>query len=398
MEDFEGRIPLLQSIVRRTKEVSPATRVLDVVEIFRRNTSLMAVPIVSDGRYAGVISRKELFFKWLSNKYALDLFGNKPISILLENNNLAMEPELDVNSALQRLLAVDPGLEADCFPVKSGETCLGIVSVSDLMMEMSRTQSMLLHDLSAMSARIRDEVAQARRIQQDLLPPSSLRFKGVSVDAGVTSSTEVSGDFFDYFTVDECRLGLVIADVSGHGVQAGMVTTAAKASLHSLVSRGVTTPGDLLAGINRAVMATTGSTLLMTCLIAVIDVNENRLSLANAGHNFPYLFRRNEVRLEQIESVSGFPLGLDAESRFREYSFRFGRGDTLVLYTDGLIECTNPDGEMFGYERLGELLLMHVDQTPDRLRATILRRLEEYRENAPLEDDVTLMVAARRDG
>ncbi|NMC73747.1 MAG: SpoIIE family protein phosphatase [Geobacteraceae bacterium] len=397
MEDFEGRIPLLQSLVRRTQEVSPATRVIDVVEVFRRDKSLMAVPVVSEGRYAGVISRKELFFKWLSNKYALDLFGKKPISLLLEQNDLAMEPELDVNSALQRLLAADPCLEADCFPVKKGETCLGIVSVSDLMMEMSRTQSLLLHDLSSMSARIRDEVAQARRIQQDLLPPSNLRFKGLVVDGGVTSSTEVSGDFFDYFPVDGSSLGLIIADVSGHGVQAGMVTTAAKASLHSLVGRGVTTPGDLLSGINRAVMSATGTTLLMTCLIAVIDVTGNRMSLANAGHNFPYLFRSTDGRLEQIDSVSGFPLGLDAESRFHEYSIPFGEGDILVLYTDGLIECTNRKGEMFGYERLGELLLMHMDQTPERLRATILRGLEEYRENAPLEDDVTLLVA-RRDG
>jgi serine phosphatase RsbU (regulator of sigma subunit) len=396
MDDYQGCIPVLSSIVRRTLEVAPTTRVLEVVDIFRKNKSLMALPVVSDGRYAGVISRKDLFFKWLGNKFALDLFGNKPISLLLENNDLAMNPELDVNSALKRLLSIDPGLEADCFPVNSNGSCLGIVSVSDLMMEMSKTQSLLLANLSAMSARIREEVAQARRIQQDLLPPSTIRFEGITIDAGVTSSTEVSGDFFDYFTVDGRGLGLLIADVSGHGVQAGMVTTAAKASLHSLVARGVTTPAGLLSGINRAIIATTGRTLLMTCLIAVVDVSGNRLSFANAGHNFPYLLRGNSGSVEQMDVLSGFPLGLDEESDYNEYSFDFGQGDALALYTDGLIECTNRHGEMFGYERLEELLLKHVGQPPDSLRATLLRHLEEYRGSAPLEDDVTLMVAARQ--
>jgi len=395
MDDYQGYIPVLQNIVRSSVEISPGTRVLKVVELFRKNKSLLAIPVVSEGRYTGLISRKELFFKWLSNKFALDLYGNKPISLLIEENGLVMEPDLDVNSALKRLLAVDPGLEADCFPVNSNGACLGIVSVSDLMMEMSKTQSVLLANLSAMSSRIRDEVAHARRIQQELLPSSAFGFRGITVDAGVTTSTEVGGDFFDYFTVGDDRLGLIIADVSGHGVQAGMVTTAAKASLHSLITLGVTTPAGLLYGINRAIIATTGDTLLMTCLIALIDVAGNRLSLANAGHNFPYLYRGDTGQLELLEKLSGFPLGLDAESDFQEFSLGFGPGDSLVLYTDGLIECTNRHGELFGYERLEEILLEHAVQPPDRLRSILLHRVEEFRGTRTFEDDVTLMVATR---
>lgn len=395
MNDCHGFIPVLRKIVRRTMEIAPETRVLDVVEIFRKNKSLLAIPVVSDGKYSGVISRKELFFKWLSNKYSLDLFGNKPISILLEDGTMVMDPEMDVNRALQQLLAIDPNLEADCFPVNTGGACLGIVSVSDLMMEMSNTQSILLENLSSMSARIRDEVAQARRIQQDLLPPTGFIFKDVTLDAGVTTSTEVGGDFFDYFTVGKDLLGLIIADVSGHGVHAGMVTTAAKASLSTLISTGISTPAGLLSGINRAIIATTGQTLLMTCLVALLDVNRNRLFLANAGHNFPYLYQSGHEKLERLEMLSGFPLGLDAESEFREFSAAFEPGDALVLYTDGLIECVNANDECFGYERFEDMLLRHADLPPDRMRSTLMRHLAEFRGPRPFDDDVTLMVAVR---
>lgn len=395
MDDHQGFIPVLHTIVRRTEEISPATRVAEVVDIFRRNKSLMAIPVVSEGRYSGVISRKDLFFKWLGNKYALDLFGNKPISLLLEENELEMEPDLDVNSALKRLLSRDPKLEADCFPVNRDGTCLGIVSVSDLMMEMSKTQSLLLSNLSAMSERIRDEVAQARKIQQELLPSSSFSCGGITVDAGIATSTEVGGDFFDYFTAGTDVLGIVIADVSGHGVQAGMVTTAAKASLHSLTTRGVTTPGELLTGINRALIATTGHTLLMTCCIVIFDVHNNRMVIANAGHNFPYRYGREAGTLERLEVLSGFPLGLDADSEYTEYTVDFNSEDVLVLYTDGLIECRNRNGEDFGYERFEEIVVAHADLPASVLRSILQDRLTEFRDGQALEDDVTLMIATR---
>jgi len=393
MENYRDCIPQLSEIVRQAVQVSPDVKVKEVVELFHGNQSLPAIPVVSAGEFAGFISRKGLFFKRLRHKYAMDLYGNKPISILLDGNTMVMEPELDVNSALVRLLDVDPELEIDCFPVVKDDRFIGTVSVSDLMMEVSRSQSFLLEKLTGLSARIRDEVAKASKIQQDLLPLSSFEFKEIEIDAGIVTSSEIGGDFFDYFTIGEDKLGLIIADVSGHGVQAGMVTTAAKASLHTLIAMGIFTPAELLAGMNKAIIATACQSLLMTCLVALIDLKEERLSYANAGHNFPYVCR-GEAEIDQLEDLSGFPLGFEPDSAFREFSTGFNRGDTLLLYTDGIIECSDPSGEEFGYERFEHLLRERGNLPPKELRTGMLESAMDFTGSRDFEDDITIMVVS----
>jgi sigma-B regulation protein RsbU (phosphoserine phosphatase) len=242
MNDYREEIPRLKELAFTTQELSPEVKVNEVVEMFHKDNSLMALPVLTQGQFTGFVSRKYFFFKRLSHRFALDLYGNKPVSVLLEKNSLIMEPDRDVNSALEKLLAVDPVLERDCFPIVRDGRYFGIVSVSDLMMQISKTQSSLLDKVISLSARIRDEVAMASKIQQDLLPLPEFKFQGINIGAGVMTSSEIGGDFFDYFTIGDNKLGLIIADVSGHGVQSGMVTTAAKASLHTLISMGISKP------------------------------------------------------------------------------------------------------------------------------------------------------------
>jgi serine phosphatase RsbU (regulator of sigma subunit) len=244
----------------------------------------------------------------------------------------------------------------------------------------------------SLSARIRDEVAAASRIQQELLPISEFRFQEITICSGIITSSEIGGDFYDYFTIGENKLGFIIADVSGHGVQAGMVTTAAKASLHTLISMGVTTASGFLHEMNKAVIATARQTLLMTCLIMIIDVKEKQLSYANAGHNFPYVYRRNANQLEQLQNCSGFPLGFEPDYCFQEFNTEFNSGDRLVLYTDGLIECVNPSGEDFGYSRFEKLLIEGIDQSPSALKTLLFENALDFIGSPLVEDDITTMI------
>jgi serine phosphatase RsbU (regulator of sigma subunit) len=261
------------------------------------------------------------------------------------------------------------------------------------MMAVAEGQRGLLEALDRLSSRIREEVARGVKIQQDLLPPTLYRFRGVTVGAGIATCSEICGDFFDYFSVDEDVLGLLIADVSGHGVQAGMVTTAAKASLHTLISLGVTTPSGLLAGMNNAILATARQTLLMTCLIASIDLSAGTLTIANAGHNFPYLLRKGAGEPEMLETTAGFPLGFDRDSEFPECHTSFTPGDALFMYTDGLIECADASGEELGYERLGEMLAAGRDLPPGALHASLLEGAVAFTGTELFDDDVTTLVA-----
>lgn len=387
-------IPRLAEITRPGRDIRPETTVREVAEIFQKDQSLLALPVIEQGRFQGLITRKALFFRHLSRPFAMDLYGKKPIGLLMDENPVAMAPERDINEALANLLAVDPALETDSFPVVAAGGCLGIVSVSDLMMKISASQALLLETLNSLSARIREEVAKASKIQNDLLPPAEFRFNGVTVGAAIRNSSEIGGDFYDYFPLGEHRLGLVVADVSGHGVQSGMVTTAAKASLHTLINRGIETPAELLQGMNNAILATARQTLLMTCQIAVLDLEREELSLANAGHNFPYLYRQEGASLEMITEVAGYPLGFEQDCRYQEYSTRFVKGDILFLYTDGIVECTGKEGEEFGYDRLETFLKANIQNHPKTVGQLLLERAARFTGGDAFEDDVTLLIAA----
>src|SRR6185369_6881453 len=288
------------------------------------------------------------------------------------------------------LLEIDPGLTIDSFPVVAENRYLGIVSVSDLMMKISENQAMLLNTLQLLSARITEEVDKASKIQRDLLPPTDFLGSDICISAEVITSSEIGGDFYDYFHLGQGRLGLLVADVSGHGVQAGMVTTAAKASLHSLIGKGVVTPADLLFGMNNAILATARQSLLMTCLIAIIDPARNKLTLANAGHNFPYLVRKMAIVPEMIQEVAGYPLGFEENCTYPEFTCAFRPGDTLILYTDGIVECIDPQGEEFGYQRLERILAKAGDHSPLELRNLLRQTAELFTDSSAFEDDVTL--------
>lgn len=393
MENSAQIIPHVADIARSVEPIRPETTVSEVVGIFQKDQALLAIPVVEEGRFRGMINRKVLFFRHLGKPFAMDLFGKKPIRMLMDEHPVAMEPERDINSALQKLLAVDPALSSDSFPVVADDECLGIVPVSELMMRISESQAALLATLHSLSARIREEVAKASKIQQDLLPPTECSCGGITISAGVITSSEIGGDFYDYFPIGEEKLGLVVADVSGHGVQSGMVTTAAKASIHTLIAQGITTPAGLLRGMNNAILATARQSLLMTCLVAVIDRQSGELTLANAGHNFPYLYRETTGTLVMVNDIAGYPLGFEEGSSYEEVTVPFPAGSTLFLYTDGIVECCNGGGEEFGYGRLEAFLNEELHRAPQTVKELLLARAARFVATASFDDDVTLLIA-----
>ena len=396
MTHSEAVIPRLQDIVRVMPETAPETKINNVVDIFKKDPNIIALPITDQGSFQGIISRKALFFQHLARPFALEIYGKKPIRELMDEHPVAMAPDLDVTTALVQLLEVDALLQTDAFPIVAQGQCLGIVSVSDLMMKISESQTALLDALKNMSARIRDEVMKASEVQQDLLPAAEYCFGPVTVSAGIRTSTEIGGDFYDYFELEDGRLGLVIADVSGHGIQSGMVTTAAKASLHTLIGQGITTPAVLLHFMNNTILATARQTLLMTCLIAIIDMPKGEVVMANAGHNFPYLIGGTTGRAVRLSTAPGFPLGFEQDCLYEELSTPFSTGDTLFLYTDGIVECINDRDEEFGYERLESFLNEHASSRPRDIKQNLLETAISFMGGNSFDDDVTLLVAACR--
>jgi phosphoserine phosphatase RsbU/P len=389
-----GLIPQLGDIAREAEEIEAEATVNEVIAIFRNNPSIAALPVVENGQLLAVMSRKVLFSRHLGRPFAMDLFGKRPIRELLEDRLPVMESGWDINTGLAKLLEFDPALETDSFAVTLDGRRHGIVSVPDLLMKHAESQTRLLDTLQKLSARIREEVENASRVQQALLPPQESRFDTITVNACLVTSSEIGGDFYDYFPLEDGRLGLVIGDVSGHGVQSGMVTTAAKASLHTLIGQGVATPAELLNGMNNAILATVRQTLLMTCLIAVIDPGKGEMVLANAGHNFPYLYRHGGRNVEMLNEAAGYPLGFEQNNVYEEITAPFAAGDLLFLYSDGILECTDPNGEEFGYDRLEAFLREHVHMPPGELKQRLLETASGFTGSGTFDDDVTLLIAA----
>jgi len=391
----ETAIPKLADVSKKAISVAADLPVQALHALFHGDPELLLVPVTDGGVFLGSVSRKELL-NLLSRQFALDLYSRKPVLALLDDlggKKVVFTPELDINEAAVGLLSLDPTLQTDAFPIVKNGHCVGVVAVSDLMMAVAEQQRGLLEALDRLSSRIREEVARGVKIQQDLLPPPLYHFGGITVGAGIATCSEIGGDFFDYFSVGEEILGLLIADVSGHGVQAGMVTTAAKASLHTLISLGVTTPSGLLAGMNNAILATARQTLLMTCLIASIDLRSGTITIANAGHNFPFVLRGEAEQAEMLDTTAGFPLGFERDAQFPEICTGFAPGDALFMYTDGIVESADASGEEFGYQRLLELLARGRELPPHLLHGSLLEGVAAFTGTDVFDDDVTTLVA-----
>lgn len=387
-------LPLLTEVTREVAPISSSTPVKEVAALFQAESGLLLLPILDESGLAGVISRRELFSIHLAKSYATELFGKRPIKLLMNDSPLVMSPDLDVNQALIRLLDHDPDLVIDSFPVLAGDRYVGVVHVAEMIMAISKAQAMLLDTLALLSERIRTEVDKARQIQQSLLPPSPFRHADLELDAVLINSSEISGDFYDYFIIDDHRLGVLVGDVSGHGVQSGMVATAAKAGLQMLLDRGVHAPGELLAGINSAVLATSSNAMMMTAVVTVVDRTAHTVSMANAGHNYPFLYHANNGSIDMLDSVGGFPLGFDRGSEYMEQTVRFESGDRLLLYTDGIIEATNSAREEFGYERFKAYAAMALAGAPELFRRGLVQTVRQFSGADGFEDDVTIVVVA----
>jgi hypothetical protein len=191
----------------------------------------------------------------------------------------------------------------------------------------------------------------------------------------------------------------LIGDVSGHGVAAGTMVSAAKGGLYPLVSEGITHPAEILRSLNANILGTAQQSLLMTMSCLSLDGRTGRVRFANAGHVFPYLRRRDSNEWGMVEGSVGLPLGksVDVDYLAVEQEFDLEIGDRLFLFTDGLVEEESPLGEPFGYDRLERLLQQHAHSDAEVLHKAILDALRVHCGSEGFSDDVTLAVIDHSD-
>jgi sigma-B regulation protein RsbU (phosphoserine phosphatase) len=275
------------------------------------------------------------------------------------------------------------------------------LATGDDITERKRAEDRLqltLAELEKLSARLQEEVNLAATLQHSILPSPEIALPGVQGIATLVTSSEVGGDYYDYFQVGGYHSVMLIGDVSGHGVAAGTVVSAAKAGLYPLVAEGLVRPAEILRSLNETMLATAHQTLLMTMGCLSLDSRNGRLRFANAGHVLPYLKRRGEQEWSMIEGT-GLPLGksLDTDYLAVEKELELDIGDRVFFFTDGVVEQESPRGEPFGYDRLEAVLRQHGDAEPRVLQERILAALRAYSGREHFDDDVTVAVVEHTD-
>jgi steroid delta-isomerase-like uncharacterized protein len=240
--------------------------------------------------------------------------------------------------------------------------------------------------------RIEQELQVSRRIQQASLPEEVPTLEGWQITPYYQPAREVGGDFYDFHLLSEGRLGVVVGDATGKGVPAALVMSTTLGMLR-LAAQSYCSAGEMLQRVNEALFANIPANMFVTCFYAILDPASGLLCYANAGHDLPYLHHHDDGEAKELRA-RGMPLGLMSSMGYEEKELVLEAGESVLFYSDGLVEAHNPQREMFGFPRLRALLAEHAEESS--LGDFLLEELYSFvGEGWEQEDDITLLTLKR---
>jgi serine phosphatase RsbU (regulator of sigma subunit) len=234
---------------------------------------------------------------------------------------------------------------------------------------------------------LEQELEVARSIQQASLPEEVPKLEGWEISPYYQPAREVGGDFYDFHLLSEGRLGVVVGDATGKGVPAALVMSTTLGMLRLAAQSYSSSPGQILQRVNEALFPYIPANMFVTCFYAVLDPESGLLSYANAGHDLPYLHHDGDAKELRAREM---PLGLMYGMDYEEMELVLEAGESVLFYSDGLVEAHDPEGEMFGFPRLRTLLAEHAEERS--LGEYLLEELYSFvGEGWEQEDDITLV-------
>ena len=250
-----------------------------------------------------------------------------------------------------------------------------------------------IFSMSAERERIGTELKLAAQIQKSMLPNVIRPFPGreeFALFASMSTAKEVGGDFYDFFLIDEDHLALVMADVSGKGIPAALFMMVTKAILKNNAGIGKSA-AEILELTNDTICSGNRVEMFVTVWLGILEISTGTITAANAGHEYPVIYRASSGRFELFRDPHGFVLGGMEDMHYQEYSLRLQPHDKLFLYTDGIPEATDVSGAMFGNRRMVSALNENSAAQPEELLAAVRKAVDAFVGEAEQFDDLTML-------
>ena len=268
-------------------------------------------------------------------------------------------------------------------------------AVESQLLQMDYTSAVCLGHFSDDELRqLENELEMSQIVQRGLLPTKIPFVEGMNIAALSRPAQIVGGDYFDFLDFKDGTHGFVMADVSGHGVSAGMLMSSLQTAFHTLVP-DADSPLPVLERINRLYIHNIHFTTFVTIFLGKYNPQTRIMSYANAGHNSAYLYRPStdeEIWLRP----TGPAIGLVERFSINREDVQLEPGDIFMLYTDGITEAADSHGALWGEDRLAEIIRQNADASSEQLIQMIMSALKEHSNGSPLADDVTLVISKLR--
>lgn len=239
--------------------------------------------------------------------------------------------------------------------------------------------------------RISNELDVASRIQKKILPADVDEIFGLEIAQYFEPAKEIGGDYYDYTILDNDIFSITIADVSGKGVPAAFLMALGRSVLKTLTLTGDFAPNENLNELNKIIYSDITEDMFITMMHSKYDRKSRTLYYSNAGHNPLVVYRASTDKME-LHTVKGVAIGFLEEYKYRQGEIQLEKGDIVIFYTDGITEAENKDKEMFGLERLQNVIYKNRDKSPKELRKVILEAINRFRKDYEQTDDLTFVI------
>ena len=345
--------------------------------------------------------------------------GVEALEVLSEEQDIDMVltdinmPRMDGLTLLEQIPKVDPNIRSVIVSaygdMKNIRTAMNRgafdfitkpIDFEDMKVTIQRTLHHLELWRGALESRdklvaLQNELSVANKMQQSILPTSFPTGRGFEIFGSMKPARDVGGDFFDVLSLEDGRIGLVVADVSDKGVPAALFMMSSRTLLKG-AAIGLDAPGKVLSEVNQLLQEENDAAMFVTVFYAAFDPKNGELTYANGGHNTPLVVHADGSSTV-IPPTGGIALGVVPDFTYEESSMTLQPGDRVVLYTDGVTEAENDHSDQFGLERLCEVF---TSGTPTDARATneaVFDAVEAFAGEAPQFDDVTCLTLRRNE-